>query len=224
MPKALSVLFGAGFTVLCAWALGRMALKRARMELAQGERQVLAFVCGAPLLSLLMTGLCAAGAVYDAVLLAAGVLILAAAWKDGAFRREEGERLEALPRPWQWLFGAVFSVYAGVALLAAMAPEISPDGSGYHLGLVARYYREHGFVPVDTNMYAGLSQGLEMLFLWAFAFGRHSAAAVVHCAFYLAVPLLMLRFGQRAGAPQAGAAAGLFFLCAPVALVDGTSA
>lgn len=224
MPKALSVLFGAGFTVLCAWALGRMALKRARMELAQGERQVLAFVCGAPLLSLLMTGLCAAGAVYDAVLLAAGVLILAAAWKDGAFRREEGERLEALPRPWQWLFGAVFSVYAGVALLAAMAPEISPDGSGYHLGFVSRYYREHGFVRIDTNMYAALSQGLEMLFLMAFAFGRHSAAALVHCAFYLALPLLMLRFGQRIGKPAAGAAAGLFFLCAPVALIDGTSA
>lgn len=224
MPKALSVLFGAGFTVLCAWALGRMALKRARMGLAVEERHVLAFVCGAPLLSLLMTGLCAAGIVYDGVLLAAGGLILVAAWKDGAFRKEEGERLAPLPRLWRWLFGTVFAVYAGVALAAAMAPEISPDGSGYHLGIVSRYYREHGFAPIGTNMYAALSQGLEMLFLWAFAFGRHSAAAVVHCAFYLALPLLMLRFGQRIGEPAAGAAAGLFFLCAPVALIDGTSA
>ncbi len=224
MPKALSVLFGAGFVVLCAWALGRMALKRARMGLSPEERHLLAFVCGAPLVSLLMTALCAAGIVYDGVLLAAGALILAAAWKDGAFRNEEGERLPALPRLWQWLFGAVFVVYAGVALLAAMAPEISPDGSGYHLGIVSRYYREHGFARIGTNMYAALSQGLEMLFLWAFAFGRHSAAAVVHCAFYLALPLLMLRFGQRLGKPAAGAAAGLFFLCAPVALIDGTSA
>jgi hypothetical protein len=73
-------------------------------------------------------------------------------------------------------------------------------------------------------MYAALSQGLEMLYLWAFAFGRHSAAAVVHCAFYLATPLLMLRFGQRFGAAAAGAAAGLFLLCSPLALIDGSSA
>lgn len=224
MPKALSVLFGAGFTVLCAWALGRMALKRARLELAREEVHLLAFVCGAPLLSLLVTAMCAARAVYDAALLAAGVAILAAAWKDGAFRRQELAPLPALPRLWRWLFRAVFATYAVIAVIAAMAPEISPDGSSYHLGIVARYYREHGFVRIDTNLYAALSQGLEMLFLWAFAFGRHSAAALVHCAFYLALPLLMLRFGQRMGAPQAGAAAGLFFLCSPLALVDGTSA
>ncbi len=224
MPEALSVLFGAGFAVICAWALGRMLLKRARFGLAREEEHLLAFVCGAPLLSLLVTAMCAVRVVYDATLLLAGVLIMAAAWKDGAFRRSTAERLPALPRLWKWLFWTVFAVYGLIALIVAMAPEISPDGSGYHLGLVSRYYREHGFARVDTNMYAALSQGLEMLFLWAFAFGRHSAAAVVHCAFYLAVPLLMLRFGQRSGVPAAGAAAGLFFLCAPVALVDGASA
>lgn len=224
MPRALSVLFGAGFTVICAWALGRMLLKRARFELAREEAHLLAFVCGAPLLSLLTAAMCAARVVYDAALLLAGALIVAAAWRDGAFRRQAAERLPALPRLWSWLFWAVFAVYGVVALTVAMAPEISPDGSGYHLGLVSRYYRAHGFVRVGTNMYAALSQGLEMLFLWAFAFGRHSAAAVVHCSFYLATPLLMLRFGQRFGAAAAGAAAALFFLCAPVALADGASA
>lgn len=224
MPKALSVLFGAGFTVICAWALGRMALKRARFGLAREEEHLLAFVCGAPLLSLLITAMSAVRVVYDATLLLAGVLILAAACRDGAFRHRTAERLPALPRLWKWLFWTVFAVYGLIALIVAMAPEISPDGSGYHLGLVSRYYREHGFARVDTNMYAALSQGLEMLFLWAFAFGRHSAAAIVHCAFYLATPLLMLRFGQRSGVPAAGAAAGLFFLCAPVALADGASA
>lgn len=224
MPRLISVLFGAAFTVLCAWALGRMLLKRARPAPARGEEHLLAFVCGAPLLSLLVFLLCAVHAVYDAVFLAAGALILGAAWRDGAFRRGTDMRLPALPRLWRWLFGAVFGVWAAVAILAAMAPEISPDGSGYHLGIIARYWRSHGLVRIDTNMYAALSQGAEMLFLWAFAFGRHSAAALVHCCFYLATALLMLRFGQRSGAPAAGAAAALFFLCAPVALVDGTSA
>ncbi|MCS7041355.1 MAG: hypothetical protein NZR01_01025 [Bryobacteraceae bacterium] len=224
MPKVFSVLFGALFAVLCSWALGRMLLKRARLALAREEAHVLAFVCGAPLLSTLVFLLCIVRAVYDAVFLAAGLLILAAAWRDGAFRSHAAERLPALPRLWRWLFPLIYAVYAAVAVLAAMAPEISPDGSGYHLGFVARYYRGHGLARIDTNMYAALSQGIEMLFLWAFAFGRHSAAALVHCTFLLATPLLMLRFGQRFGAPVAGAAAGLFFLCAPVVLVDGTSA
>jgi hypothetical protein len=36
-------------------------------------------------------------------------------------------------------------------------------------------------------MYAQLSQGIELLFLMAFSFGRHSAAALVHYAFLLAL-------------------------------------
>ena len=48
MPRLISVLFGAAFTVLCAWALGRMLLKRARPAPARGEEHLLAFVCGAP--------------------------------------------------------------------------------------------------------------------------------------------------------------------------------
>lgn len=224
MPKALSVLSGAAFTVACAWALGRMVLKRARTGLAREEEHLLAFVCGAPVLSLIGLLLCALHAAYDAVFLVAGLLILAVAWRDGAFRQHSASCLPPLPHLWRWLFQAIFAIYGGVALIAAMAPEISPDGSGYHLGVIAEYYRRHALVPVETNMYAALPQGVEMLFLWAYAFGRHSAAAVVHCAFFLALPLLMLRFGQRFGAPAAGAAAGLFFLCAPVALVDGTSA
>lgn len=224
MPKAVSILFGAGFTLACAWALGRMALKRAGWKGAREEEHLLALMCGAALLSGFVFVLGVLHAVYDAALLAAGALILGAAWKDGAFRRREAGRLEPLPRRWAWLFWTVYAAYAAAAALTAMAPEISPDGSAYHLGVVGRYYRAHGMEPVTTNMYAALSQGLEMLFLWAYAFGRHSAAAVVHCAFYLALPVLMVRYGQRAGAPAAGAAAALFVLCAPVALVDGTSA
>lgn len=74
----------------------------------------------------------------------------------------------------------VFTVYLAAYFTNAMTPERSPDGTAYHLGLVARYLREHGFRRITTNMYANLSQGVEMLYLFAFAFGRHSAAALVH--------------------------------------------
>ena len=41
-------------------------------------------------------------------------------------------------------------------------------------------WRNHGFAWDYHSMYSYLSQGTEMLFLMAFAFGRHSAAALVH--------------------------------------------
>ena len=43
------------------------------------------------------------------------------------------------------------------------------------------------FHPITDNLYAAFSQGVEMLYLFAFAFGRHSAAAMVHFTFLLAL-------------------------------------
>ena len=73
-------------------------------------------------------------------------------------------------------------------------------------------------------MYAQLSQGVDLLFLMAYAFGRHSAAALTHCAFLLALPLLVLRYGQRIGFAKQGAAAAIIVFVTPVLGVDGTSA
>ena len=58
----------------------------------------------------------------------------------------------------------------------------------------------------------------------AFALGKHSAAALVHCAFLLALPLLILAYARRAGFPRAGIGAALFVFASPVAGVTGTSA
>ena len=106
----------------------------------------------------------------------------------------------------------------------SMAPEISYDGSRYHLGLVSRYLREHGFQRITDNLYASLSQGIEMLYVYAFAFGRHSAAAMLHFAFLLALVVLMLSYASRAGFPLAGAVGALLVFASPIVGVDGTSA
>ncbi|MBI5280695.1 MAG: hypothetical protein HY858_03355 [Candidatus Solibacter usitatus] len=223
MPKAVSILFGALFTVAVAYSLGALLVQQLKAPFKREERPLFAFAAGSALLSLAMFLLAALHLVRDGVLLCAGAAALGAAWRLGAFRHE-GERLPALPRAWAWLFWSLYATCATMCVLHAMAPEWSPDGSSYHLGVVAHYYRAHGFAKLTSNMYANLSQGVEMLFLHAWAFGRHSAAALVHCAFLLCLPLLMLRFGQRAGFPQAGAAAGLFTFLSPVMMVDGSSA
>lgn len=223
MPQALSILFGAAFTVAVCLALGRLLLARLKLALYREEEYPVAFLAGAPLLSLLVFGLAAARLVYDGVLLALGAAVLVWAWRERLFRRT-AESLPPLPRPWSRLCLPLFALFGLLYFCHAMAPEMSPDGSTYHLGLVSRYYRAHGFERITTHMYANLSQGVEMLYLFAYAFGRHSAAALVHFAFLAALAWAMVSYAKRFGFGAAGVAGAAFFFFSPVVGMDGTTA
>jgi hypothetical protein len=218
MPQIVYILFGAAFTVATMTAAGHLMLRSLGVKLDRAEYWLLSFVCGAPLLSTVVFLLCSVNLARKGVFLIVGAGILACCVRRRA--GTGGSGWMAVPA---W-FVLIFAAYALLYLLNAAAPEISPDGSTYHLGLVARYYRERGFHRITNNMYASLAQGIEMLFLFAFAFGRHSAAALVHCAFLLALPLLMLAWARRAGFAVAGACAAIFVFVSPMAGIDGTSA
>ena len=223
IPQAVYVLFGALFTVAVAAALGKLLLRRSGVTLYREEEHALAFLCGAPLLSLLVFAACVAGVARKGVFLWIGIAVLALAFGTGA-HRPRGAALPPLGRFWKGLFAIVYGAYAVLYFVNAMAPEYSPDGSTYHLGLVYRYLMHHGFYRITTNMYANLSQGVEMLYLFAFSFGKHSAAALVHAAFLLSLPWLMLCYARRAGMAAAGVAGALFVFASPVVGIDGSSA
>jgi hypothetical protein len=208
------ILFGFGFTVLSALAAGALLAHALRLRLPWP----VAFVVGACPLSLIVTILALAGLAQKGVFLALGIALLAAtsaldahAWLDP---------LPPLPR-WFWVGFAPFTL---CYFVNAMAPEISADGATYHLGVVNRYYDAHRMIPLPYNFYGSLSQGVEMLFLFAWAFGRHSAASMVHFAFLVAVPLMLADFGARKGLVFASAFAGLLFYATPVAGMAGTNA
>src|ERR1700683_1256715 len=134
------------------------------------------------------------------------------------------KRLPALPRAWAILFAVIYVAFFACYFTNALAPEISPDGSGYHLGNAARDWRHNGFDWTYHSIYSSLGQGMEMLFLVAFSIGRHPAAALVHMAFQAALPLLMFCYGRRFGFPTVGAFAGLLIYACPVAGIAGVSA
>lgn len=186
------------------------------------EHDLLAGVTGAAILSLLVFLLCATHLARIPVFWVAGLGALTLNWKYGV--GPANGRRERLPRMWKWIFGAPFAFYALLYLSNCLAPENSPDGQAYHLGLVYRYFRQHGFERLTTNLYANLSQGMEMLFLFAFSFGRHAAAATLHCCFLFALPLMMFSYGQRIGKPIAGGFAGMIVYLSPLVGVDGVSA
>ncbi len=223
MLQALSILFGAAFTAAVSLSLGTMFLRALRVPLYRQEERVLAFVVGSACLSFAVFLLCAAGVARRGVFLILGLVVLAVAFRRGA-HQPLGETLPQLPAFWKWLFLGIFVPFFVLYFFNAMAPEMSPDGVGYHLSLVARYLRDHGFRPLTTNMYGNLSQGIEMLFLFAFAFGRHSAAALTHFAFLITLTFSILCYARRFGFPVAGVCAALLVFASPVAGIDGTSA
>ena len=154
-----------------------------------------------------------------------GTVCLAVFWRLGrdAARLADPAKARA-DRVTLYLTGAALAFYGALYLINALAPELEPDARMYHLGLTAEYVRLGGF-PSRVGFYEMLPQGLEMLFVPAFAFGQHSAARLVHCAFLLATVPLIWRIGRRLGLPEAAvlAAAALYF-CAPIVGITGTSA
>ena len=223
MKQLVYILLGWALTATSSWCAGLLLVRRLSVPLYRQEEKPLAFVVGSACLSLAVFFLAAVHLAYKGVFLALAVLLVAAAIHQRVWR-PRGESLPVLPPVWRLLFLEIYLPFAGLYLIYALAPEASPDGSTYHLGIVAQYAREHGLAAITTNMYASLSQGMEMLFLHAFLFGRHSAAALVHFTFLLVLPLVIVNYGRRIGAPLAGVAGGLLIFLAPVAGISGTTA
>jgi hypothetical protein len=175
------------------------------------------FATGAAPFSLLvfLILLCHAG--FLAVYVLVGLALVAGAVLRGA---SVTPALTAVP----WYLRIVFAGAGVVYLVNALAPEIQADAVGYHLRLVSEYVRLHAFSD-RAGFFDFMPQGMEMVFVPAFAVGAGSAAKLVHFAFLLASVGLIREIGREAGLSDVKtcAAAAIFFL-APVCGVDGTSA
>ena len=223
MKPLIYIVLGWLLTATSSWCAGMLLLRRLSVRLYREEERVLAFVVGSACVSTAVFLVTALHLVYKGVFLAFALVLIAFAIRQRVWQ-PRGESLPVLSAVWRLLFLEIYLPFAGLYLIYALAPEASPDGSTYHLGLVARYVREHGFPAITTDFYASLSQGMEMLFLSAFLFGRHSAAALVHCTFLLVLPLVILNYGKRIGRPLVGVAGGLLIFLSPIAGLSGTSA
>jgi len=195
----------------CAWciAAGRLLVRQ----------WALAFAVGAALVSTFVALLGFAGLGYPAIFAtAAGICLVGQA--PGLRRALSPPRL-ALQF---WVPASIFLAFGICYLINAAAPEVSGDGSGYHLGEVRRYSNAHRIFPIPTSMYAMFPQGMEMLFWVAYALGRHPAAALVHFGMLIALAGAMIAYGRRFLTGFAGIAAALVVFVAPVVGIDASSA
>jgi len=223
MKQLAYISFGWLLTVLVSWCLGKLLFRRLSVRLYRQEEDVMAFMLGSACLSMLVFLICAMHLAYKPVFIAIAIAAIAAGIQQRIWQTS-GEALPRLSGPWLLLFFTIWVSFGVVYLVNAFAPEASPDGTSYHLGLVAEYARVRGFPAITDNFYASLPQGMEMLFLFAFVWGRHSAAALVHCTYLLLLPFLILNYSRRLRMPMVGAAGGVLIFTAPIAGITGTSA
>src|SRR5450759_3095427 len=221
--EVADILFGAAFTVAVSVALGALLVVRLRLTLYRWEAELIEFVAGAGCLSFLIAILCTLHIARKGVFQWGGLAVIALAlWQaKGTPRRKS---LPAVSLTGMTAFVLIFSAFFVYYFFNALAPAVSPEGTGYHLGNVVRMWRHHGFDWDYPSMYAYLSQGTEMLFLVAFTFGRHSAAALIHFTYLCTLPLLMVCWGRRFGYPKAGLFAAILIFASPVIAKDGVSA
>ena len=214
MPTLLGVFFGAAFTLLSAYALGAILLRRtpAPPEIALGV--------GAVVLSFLIFVALLLNLGYWYVFLAVGApAIVGLRWP-----RRNSPAEPVMPKGWPLAAAAlIFGAYGLWYLVNALAPEVVADGMTYHLGLPFEYVRLGGF-PDRIGFYEMTPQGMEMLYTAAFAFGRHSAAKLVELGFFLATLPLIFRVARRLGLSEVGSlVAATVYFCAPVVGITGAS-
>lgn len=225
MNQFTAELVGCAIALLFCYSGGRLAIRALRLPLTILERHLYSLPLGAALASLLVLLLGVAHLLYPAVLLTLTTALCICAWWSSRRRLQPAETPTSALQKWLrnvWL--AVYVVFGYFYLRVALLPESSADGTRYHTSLIARYLRDHALVPVFTNMYAGLPQGAESVYLIAFAFGRNSAAALVDCAFLLMFPWLVLATFLRWKRPGAGVLSAILLFTCPVVAFAGTSA
>jgi Dolichyl-phosphate-mannose-protein mannosyltransferase len=219
-------ILAAAFALAICYALGLAAICLLRLSLTQTERHAYSLVLGAPITSLLVWCLGMLHALYRGAFIT--LLVLSIAGALAISRRVP--QASSSPRPPHWplwqriVFFGAYLVFGLSYLLVALAPEVSPDGSRYHLGLVARALRQHALTPLATSFYAGMPQGAESIYMIAFAFGGHSAAALVHYAYWMLLPWIAVCLFQRMNRPLAGLVAAVLLFTSPLVAMDGTSA
>jgi hypothetical protein len=219
------ILLGFLACVVACLAVGLAAMRVCRIGLSRLESICLGYAVGAALVSTLTLAIGSLWIARKGVFFAIAALAAIACWRLLPwFRSLKPAPLDSVPVFFRWLFRAVYLGYGALYFRHALAPEISPDGGTYHLGLVNLWNHAHG-LPRIVDMYAALPQGMEMLYLFAFSIGRHSAAALMHFSFLMLLPVLMLLYGVRFGFPRGGAVvAALILFATPLVGWDGSVA
>ena len=236
MSRLIPIFVGGALTIVSAMAMGYLAFPRTVLPAA------VRFVNGGVLFSCSVFVLLGCGVGYAPAFLVLSGLLVSLVIRIHSRLGTAPLRTQRVPRlgsiPWlvrtfpgtpplprmHWYFRLILAAYGLLYLIYALAPEIQPDAFGYHLRLVSEYVRLAAFSS-RIGFYDMLPQGMEMLFVPAFALGGASAAKLVHLGALCATVPLIREIARESGlTDRIGSVAAVLFFLAPVCGVAGTAA
>ncbi len=222
LPHILLGAFACGVSSLAA---GLLAIRALRLDLNRGECLLIGYCLGSGIVSMLTLGLASIFLARKGVFLAISLAAVILLWRLLPWLRGlPSSAIGSIGVFHRVVFAAAWAVYGGIYFRHALAPELSADGMSYHLGLVNLWNHAHGVYRI-VDMFAALPDGMEMLYLFAFSIGRHSAATLVHFSLLMVLPLLMVLYGIRFGlSGGATVLAAVFVFVTPLVGWDGTVA
>ncbi|PWT99950.1 MAG: hypothetical protein C5B51_26080 [Terriglobia bacterium] len=224
MPIHYILLGSFACAVTCLGA-GLLAVRVSHIVLTKLECICLGYSLGCAIVSTVTLGIALLSIARKGIFLGIALVTMVIVWRLLPwFQNLETTRLRTIPIVFQLLFLGTWIVYGILYFKHALAPEMSPDAVTYHLGFVNLWNHAHGMSRV-IDMYAAMPQGMEMLFLFAFSIGRHSAASLVHFSFLMLLPMLMVLYGIRFGFRHGAAVlAGIIVFVTPLVGWDGSVA
>lgn len=221
MKTTLYVVAGALLTLSGGMAAGQLLLGALRLRLSRMEERLFALVAGAGCWSAMVYLLCLAHLARKGVFVALAVALVAAAFLVRR-KRPPAESVPELDKGVIWFWRALFALFLVLYFVHAAAPEIGLVGNP--LGRVKAYQEARGFPAPLDGISEAAPNAIEMLYLPAFSVGQHSAAALAHLGFLVALALGMLSYARRRGCARAGAFASLMVFLSPLAAADATAA
>ena len=219
------ILLGFFCCALTSLAFGLAAIRALKIDFDKSESIAIGYVIGSAINGLLTFGLGLSGAIGKPVFITITLISVAILWQQGSwFTGLPKYSGSPAPVAIRLLLLLAFVFYGAIYFRQALSPEISPDGTEYHLGLV-NLWTHAGRIYKIADIYAAFPEGMEMLYLFAFAIGRHSAAALVHLSFLIDLPVLILLYGRRFGwSYYATGFTAILLFASPTFGIDGTSA
>jgi hypothetical protein len=220
---------------LVAWTTGQQILRRIlATEPDAGAVRHAAFsaALGFGLLSHLTLGLGLLGLVgpwvYGGLLAAltvVGIPELRRLWTS-ARRWRPLDLASAAPASELWLVLGLAALAAGwivVALVEAVAPELSFDSLYYHLALPRIWLDQGRISGVPYVVYSYFYLGTETLFMLAFGLAGQTAARLVNVVLWLLVAGAVLDFGSRQFGRRAGVYGAALAFTTPLLATQGSS-
>jgi hypothetical protein len=197
------VVLGASAGVAASLALGLLLLQAAHLPFRRGERWPVALGLGAAAMNLLFWLLGWLHQARRGAFLSTAVALTAAA----LWRVRRAAAAPPVDRRYGALLVFLLLPYAGLALTHALAPEVSLPGSGSLAGTVAWLNRQRGYPLLPEFLEVRPVYSAAPLLQAAYSIGELRAAALLNCAFLLALPWFTFCYARRwlSGGPLADA-------------------